>query len=73
MDWLKGMNGVIEHIEENLTQSISYNTLSRMVGCSVYEFSRIFSFMAGMSISEYVRRRRLSQAVLISRTVAKLC
>ena len=62
MDWLKGMNSVIEHIEENLTQPIRYESLSRIVGCSVYEFSRIFSFMAGMSISEYIRRRRLSQA-----------
>ena len=63
MDWLKGMNDVLEHIEENLTQPIHYESLSRIVGCSVYEFSRIFSFMAGMSISEYIRRRRLSQAV----------
>ena len=63
MDWLQGMNRVIEHIEENLTNPIPYESLSRIVGCSLYEFSRIFSFMAGMSISEYIRRRRLSQAV----------
>jgi len=63
MDWLKGMNCVVEHIEQNLTQPIQYESLSRIVGCSVYEFSRIFSFMAGMSVSEYIRRRRLSQAV----------
>ena len=63
MDWLKGMNGVIEYIVENLTRPIQYESLSRVVGCSVYEFSRIFSFMAGMSVSEYIRRRRLSQAV----------
>jgi len=63
MDWLKGMNSVIRYIEENLTCAIPHESLSRIVGCSVYEFSRIFSFMAGMSISEYIRRRRLSQAV----------
>ena len=63
MDWLKGMNDVIGYIEENLTQPVKYESLSRIVGCSVYEFSRIFSFMAGMSVSEYIRRRRLSQAV----------
>lgn len=63
MDWLKGMNEVVDYIEENLTQPIQYEDLSCIVGCSVYEFSRIFSFMAGMSISEYIRRRRLSQAV----------
>jgi len=63
MDWLKGMNNVVEYIENNLTQSIQYESLARIVGCSIYEFSRIFSFMAGMSVSEYIRRRRLSQAV----------
>ena len=63
MDWLQGMNDVVGYIELNLTQPIQYESLSRIVGCSVYEFSRIFSFMAGMSISEYIRRRRLSQAV----------
>ena len=63
MDWLSGMNRVIAYIEENLTQPISFETLAKIVGCSVYEFSRIFSFMAGMSVSEYIRRRRLSQAV----------
>ncbi|MCL1788247.1 MAG: AraC family transcriptional regulator [Defluviitaleaceae bacterium] len=62
MDWLKGMNAVVAHIEDNLTHPIPYQSLSQIVGCSVYEFSRIFSFMAGMSISEYIRRRRLSQA-----------
>ena len=63
MDWLKGMNDVLEFIEDNLSQPIRYESLSKIVGCSVYEFSRIFSFMAGMPGSEYIRRRRLSQAV----------
>ena len=48
MDWLKGMNSVTQYIENNLTHPIQYESLSRIVGCSVYEFSRIFSFMAGI-------------------------
>ena len=63
MDWLKGMNAVVDHIEAHLTQGIKYEALAGIAGCSVYEFARIFSFMVGMSISEYIRRRRLSQAV----------
>ena len=63
MDWLKGMNSAVDYIEANLSAHIEYETLARIVGCSVYEFSRIFSFMVGISISEYIRRRRLSQAV----------
>ncbi|MCL2405002.1 MAG: AraC family transcriptional regulator [Defluviitaleaceae bacterium] len=63
MDWLKGMNDIVEHIEANLQDVIDYESLSRMVGCSVYEFFRVFSFMTGVPVAEYIRRRRLSQAV----------
>lgn len=64
MDWLLKMNDVIEYIEEHLDGEVDYNVLANKVCCSVYEFSRIFSFMSSMSVSEYVRRRRLSQAAL---------
>lgn len=63
MDWLQGMNQVVEYMEKNLAGRISYGVMARMVGCSAFEFSRIFSFMAGVPVSEYIRRRRLSQAV----------
>ena len=63
MDWLQGMNHVARYIEENLTTPIPHENLARIVGCSAYEFSRIFSFIAGVSVSEYIRRRRLTQAV----------
>lgn len=63
MDWLNGLNYIMGYIEENLTKHLNQEMLARMAGCSVYEFSRIFSFLTGMSVSEYIRRRRLSQAV----------
>jgi AraC family transcriptional regulator len=63
MDLLKRMNAVVEYIENNLTENIDIELLPRISGCSSHEFSHIFSFMADMSVSEYIRRRRLSQAV----------
>ena len=62
MDWLKSMNDMVTHIEANLHESIAYEQLARGVGCSVYEFFRVFSFMTGVSLGEYIRRRRLSRA-----------
>lgn len=62
MDWLNGLNQAVEYMEENLTGAIIYEDMARMVGCSVYEFSRVFSFVAGVPVSEYIRRRRLTQA-----------
>lgn len=64
MDWLEGMNSVIDYIESNLNNNIDYNIFGKILCCSTYEFSRIFSFITGMSISEYIRRRKLSQAAL---------
>jgi len=63
MNRLEAMNAVIKHIEKNLTQIITLEALAKIAGCSVYEFSRVFSFVANMAVSEYIRRRRLSAAV----------
>jgi len=63
MDWVERLNKVVEYIDDNLTDDIQMESLAKIAYCSVYEFSRIFSFAAGISVSEYIRRRRLSQAV----------
>jgi AraC family transcriptional regulator len=62
MDWLERMNDVVEYIETHLDSDIDYKVLSKMLFCSTCEFSRIFSFVTGMSVSEYIRHRKLSQA-----------
>ena len=63
MDWFNGMTRVIEHIESNLSNPIQHELLAQVAGCTVQDFSRTFSFMTGMTVSEYIRRRRLSKAV----------
>jgi AraC family transcriptional regulator len=62
MDWLLGMNQAVNYIEENLDGDINYSTASKFVCCSAYEFQRIFSFMAKVTLSEYIRKRRLTLA-----------
>jgi len=58
------MNQVADYIEEHLDENINYNDLADIVCCTVYQFGRVFSYVVGISLSEYVRRRRLSQAAL---------
>ena len=53
---------VIEYIEEHLDEVIDVSVLAGILGVSVYEFRRIFSFIAGVPLSEYIRKRRLSVA-----------
>ena len=62
MDTLTSMNKALEYIEENLTDELDYSQISRIAFCSEYHFKRMFSFLAGISLSEYIRRRRLTLA-----------
>lgn len=64
MDLLKNMNDAMKYIEENLTNEIDYKVVAKLVHCSEYHFKRMFSFLAGITLSEYIRRRRLSLAAL---------
>ena len=62
MDLLKSMNDAMRYIEDNLTYEIDFIMVARIVHCSEYHFKRMFSFLAGITLSEYIRRRRLSLA-----------
>lgn len=62
MDSLKNMNEALGYIEENLTNDIDFKEVARLALCSEYHFQRMFSFLAGVTLSEYIRRRRLSLA-----------
>ncbi|RAL21366.1 AraC family transcriptional regulator [Thermoflavimicrobium daqui] len=62
MDLLKNWNEAINYIEENLTNEIDYKEVARLAVCSEYHFKRMFSFLAGITLSEYIRRRRLTLA-----------
>lgn len=62
MDWQREMNQAMEYIERNLSAEIDCFQAARFVGCSVWEFRRVFSFMAQIPLSEYIRRRRLTLA-----------
>ena len=62
MDSLKSMNDAMRYIEDNLTNEIDFKEVARIACCSEYHFKRMFSFLAGISLSEYIRRRRLSLA-----------
>ncbi|MBY0033659.1 MULTISPECIES: AraC family transcriptional regulator [Bacillus] len=62
MDSLKRMNSALTYIEENLTNDIDFKEAARLAFCSEYHFKRMFSFLTGISLSEYIRRRRLTLA-----------
>ncbi|GIO66138.1 AraC family transcriptional regulator [Paenibacillus cookii] len=64
MDMLQNLNRALRYIEENLDGEIDYQEAARLALCSEYHFKRMFSFLAGISLSEYIRRRRLTLAAI---------
>lgn len=64
MDSLKSMNDALDYIEENLMEKINYGDIAKIAMCSEHHFNRMFSFLAGVNLSEYIRRRRLTLAGL---------
>jgi AraC family transcriptional regulator len=64
MDWLTRMRSALAYVEDNLTFDIDHEKLAQIACCSSYNFFRVFSFMTGISLSEYIRRRRLTLAAL---------
>lgn len=59
---LQKFNQFMDYVETHLTEEISGRDASRIVGLSDYHFKRMFSYIAGMSLSEYIKNRRLSSA-----------
>lgn len=62
MDRLNKFNAAIEYLENNLDNEIDYSQIAKIACCSEFHFSRMFSSLANVSLSEYVRRRRLTMA-----------
>lgn len=56
------LNRVVEYIEQNLDDAMDVASLATRLGTTEYHLRRMFSSLAGMPLSEYVRRRRMSVA-----------
>lgn len=63
IDWIEKMNAAILYIEEHITDTLSTEDIAKIADCSSYHFQRMFAYMTGSPLSEYIRRRRMSLAV----------
>lgn len=64
MEWIERLNQAVRYIEEHLAEDVEYEEAARVACCSVYHFQRMFSYLAGVPLSEYIRRRRMSMAAV---------
>lgn len=64
MEWIERLNDAIRYIEDHLADQIDYEQLGKIACCSSYHFQRMFTYMAGIPLSEYIRRRKMSLAAV---------
>lgn len=55
---------VIDYIENNLTEELSYNAIAAMMAVSEADLQRSFKMITGLTMSEYIRYRRLTKAAI---------
>jgi AraC family transcriptional regulator len=59
---IDALNRLVGEIEAHLGEDIDIDAFAASVGTTEYHLRRMFSSLAGMPVSEYVRRRRMTVA-----------
>ncbi len=62
MNWHERMNQAVDHIERHLQEGVDLDAVARIACQSPTSFQRTFSIVTEMSVSEYIRRRRMHLA-----------
>ena len=62
MEWIERLNEAMDYIEKNICGEINSEELGRICCCSSYHFQRMFGFITGIPLSEYIRRRKMTLA-----------
>ncbi|WML43793.1 AraC family transcriptional regulator [Neobacillus sp. PS3-40] len=62
MDWLNAMNDAVEYLEANITEKLDIEKVAKIALSSTFHFQRMYYMLTGVTVAEYVRRRRLTLA-----------
>ena len=62
MSWLEDIKTSIKYIEDNLTEELTLERIAGKINLSPFYFQKGFSILCGITVSEYIRNRRLSLA-----------
>lgn len=65
MEWNEKLRMIIDYVEAHLQREEAFpdrEEISKLAGCSFDFFQKVFSYMNGISFSEYVRSRKLTLA-----------
>ena len=64
MEWLNRLNDALDYLEANLAGTVDVERAAQIAACSAFHFQRMFTYIAGIPLGEYLRRRRMTLAAL---------
>lgn len=62
MNWTAGLQHAIDYVEEHLDGELDFAEIARQAYSSSFHFQRVFGLVCGVTLGEYIRLRRLTQA-----------
>ncbi|MFM9278625.1 AraC family transcriptional regulator [Paenibacillus jiagnxiensis] len=62
LEWLTRMKDALDYIEEHMEEPISASDIAKVASSSTFHFQRMFHMLTGMTVAEYIRKRRLTLA-----------
>lgn len=60
MNWINDVQQTINYMKENLLENIDIQSVSEYIHSSKDHFQKVFHIITGLTVSEYIRNRRLS-------------
>ena len=62
MSQLENLNYAMHYIDDHLTGALNMTELARIAGCSQYQLQRMFPYLTGITLADYIRRRSMTKA-----------
>jgi len=63
MDYIELVQKTVDYIDDNISEKITVDHLAGIAGFSTYHYYKIFNRILGLSVMEYVTRRKLQYAL----------
>ncbi|ANC77588.1 AraC family transcriptional regulator [Fictibacillus phosphorivorans] len=62
MEWLNRMEKALDYMESNMEEPLNIAQIAKIAYSSPFHFQRMFYMISGMTVAEYVRKRKLTLA-----------
>lgn len=62
LEWLKEMSDAVEYMEKSMEEPFDAAEIAKVACSSTFHFQRMFHMLTGITVAEYVRKRKLTLA-----------